>query len=233
MGPADLSGILGSMAPGDFMVPDTVQRMPLGTKTTFLDPYYGLQEMVYAQAAAAQEPGSIVYFATGYQATDIPNSAGLGRPVLVAKANMASGSYGWYISDGVCPVSAQASVAVGAAPGITAAGQLGAIAAGKQLNGFTVQIASTGTFTKQGTTNVAALTKRRLQLSNIDGIIVGLAVSGTGIAGGSTVAAIDPSGNFITLSADMTGSATVTVTFTYTGFVVCYIQGPFAQGQIL
>lgn len=232
MGPYDLGGYLGSMAPGDFMVPDTTQRLPLGTKITFVDPYYGLQEMVYAQAAAAQECGSVVFFATGWQATDIPNTANMGRPVAVAKANMASGAYGWYITAGTTPWSATASVAAGTAFGITGAGQVGANTAGKQILGAVVQIAGTGTFTKTGTTNVAALTKRRLQLPNVDGLFVGLAVSGTGIAGGSTIAAIDSSGNFATLSADMTAAGTVTITFTYTNYLVVYAQEAFTQGAI-
>lgn len=232
MGPADLTGILGTQLPGDYIVPDTTQRLPLGTMTTFQDPYYGLQEMVYAQAAAAQECGSVVYFATGWQATDIPNTANLGRPVAVAKAAMASGTYGWYITKGVAPWSATASVAAGTAFGITGAGQVGANTAGKQILGAVVQIAGTGTFTKVGTTNTGAQTKRRLQLPNVDGLFVGLAVSGTGIAGGSTISAIDPSGNFVTLSADMTAAGTVTITFTYTNFLVVYSQDPFTQGAI-
>lgn len=226
-----LDGVLGLQTPDISFVPDTTQRFPLGFEITFQDPFYGLQKMVYAKAAAIQETGSICVVATDWLMGDVPNSAGLGKPVYIAKTAMAANTFGWYIVAGQAPWSAQASVAAGVAFGITAAGQMGAIAAGKQINGASVQVASTGTITKAAVTNVGAQTKRRLQVSNTDGLYIGIAASGTGIAA-STVTAIDPSGNFVILSADMTAVGTITATFTHTGFCIVSANYPFAQGQI-
>lgn len=231
-GPYSMYGILGLQTPDISFVPDTTQRWPLGMQAIFQDPFYGQQTAVYAKAAAAQETGSICVVATDWIMGDVPNSAGLGKPVYIAKTAMAQDTFGWYIFMGQSPWSAQASVAAGVAFGITAAGQMGAVAAGKQINGANVQVASTGTITKAAVTNVGAQTKRRLQVVNTDGLYIGIAASGTGIAA-STVTAIDPSGNFVTLSADMTAVGTITATFTHTGFCIVNATCPFAQGQIV
>lgn len=228
--PASIVGVLGTQAPGDLMIPDTTQKVALGTKIAFLDPYYGLQEMVYAKAAAAQETGSLVFFDNTWTATDIPNTAGLGYPIAVAKAAMpAINTYGWYITHGLAPWSASASVAAGVVFGITAAGQVGAVAAGKQVLGARVILASTATFTRTVTTRAGSPVMRA---TSTDGMFVGLVPSGTGIAAG-TITAIDPDGVTFTDSANATATGTVTATFTYTGFIVVYSNAPFGQGQIV
>lgn len=227
--PLALPGILGHQAAGDLMVPDTTAKVTLGTVMDFLDPYYGLQRMVYGKAAAAQETGSLVYFDNNWTATDIPNTANLGYPIAVAKANMAANSYGWYITQGLAPWSATASVAAGTAFGITGAGQVGANSAGKQILGARIAVAGTGTFTRTITTSNGSTT---MKATSTDGFFVGLAISGTGVAASSTIASIDPDGVTFTTNNAATASGTVTGTLTYTNFLLVYANNPFGQGAI-
>lgn len=228
-GPVDLRGILG-LQPADIAyVPDTTQRFPLGYVTDFNDPYYGWQKMIYAQAAAAQETGSLVFFTNAWVATDIPNTANTGLSIGVAKTAMAINTYGWYILSGQAPWSATASVAAGVAFGITAAGQVGANTAGKQILGARVNIAGTGTFTRTVQTFSGST---RFVTSSCDGLFIGLAISGTGIAGSSTIATIDPSSNTFTTNNAATANGTVTATYTYTNFLIVYANSPFVQGAI-
>lgn len=227
--PAALSGILGHQAAGDMMIPDTTQKVALGTVIDFMDPYYGFQRLVYAKAAAAQETGSLVYFDNSWVATDIANTANLGHPIAVAKAAMGANTYGWYVTEGLAPWSASASVAAGVAFGITAAGQCGANSAGKQILGARVAVASTGTFTRTITTSSGSTTMRA---TSTDGFFVGLAISGTGVAASSTIATIDSDGVTFTTNNAATATGTVTGTLTYTGFLLVYTNGAFGQGAI-
>jgi len=227
--PLALHGILGHQAAGDMMIPDTTAKVTLGTVIDFLDPYYGLQRLIYAKAAAAQEVGSLVYFDNSWVATDIPNTANTGYPIATAKAAMAANSYGWYCIQGLSPWSATASVAAGTAFGVTAAGQVGANTAGKQVLGARVVVAGTGTFTRTITTSNGSKT---MQATSTDGFFVGLAISGTGVAASSTIASIDPDGVTFTVNNNATASGTVTGTLTYTNFLLVQSYCPFVQGAI-
>jgi hypothetical protein len=69
-----------------------------------------------------------------------------------------------------------------------------------------------------------------VQVTSIDGLFVGLTISGTGVTG--TITAISTNGRDVTLSANATATGTITATFTYTGFGLVHISNPFAQGAI-
>lgn len=226
-----LTGVIGSQSPNDFWVPSTTQNHPLGYTMRAYDPYFGWGDFVYAKAAAAQETGSLVYFTNAYVATDIPNTANTGFPIAVAKSTMAQDTFGWYQTAGMAPWSASASVAAAAAFGVTAAGQVGANTAGKQILGARVVGASTLTITKVGQTRLGPNAKT-IFLPNVDGLFVGLAVSGTGVGASAKIASIDPGGNYIVVDVDSTAAGTVTVTFTYTGFLQVMFNAAHVQGAI-
>lgn len=227
-GPAPLNGV-GYQPASDLFVPSTERLHPLGMTISAFDPYYGYGEFVYGKAAAAQECGSIVRVGDEvYTMEDYPNTANLGGAFLVAKCNMPADSFGWYQKSGLVPVSVTASVAEDVAIGITGAGTAGANTAGKQLLGVQVKKASTHTITKVGTTFSGT---KRILLADVDGLVHNLTVSGTGVPASSEITAIT-SNNEITMSENATASGTVTLTFTFTGFVVLYMQNPTMQGAI-
>lgn len=223
---------------GDWFAPDTTQRMPLGTKLTAVDPYWGYGEFVYAKAAGTQEKGSACFMTYQWVATDIPNTANTGYPVYVAMQSMIVDQYGWYQRSGFMVVSTANSVAAGTACGIAAAGQVGTLANGKQLLNARVERASTATVTVTGkTTNGSG----RIITAGYDGFFVGMALSGTGIPASTVVAGLDPDGRTILTGSaigtfgdkNATASGSVTVTGTWTGYLGIVADAPFVQGQVV
>jgi hypothetical protein len=168
----------------------------------------------------------------------VPNTANLGQPVgfvLNAVPSNASVQYGYILISGKFVGYSGASVAAAAAIGITAAGKLGAVAAGKQILNCKVQAAATTTVAK---TNCATQSgSNQLKVLDSDGWFIGVVLSGTGIAGGTTVTGISTDGRTVTLSANATATGSVTVTGTYNDASSNYwnvidVNRAFAQGQI-
>lgn len=226
---APIAGTVGVQPFNTLFIPDTTQRWPLGMVNDAVDPYFGYGRFVYAKAVAAQTPGSMVFIDNTFIATIMPSTANLGRNVYFAAQNFAINTFGWYQFEGMLPASASASVATGVAAGIGTAGNLGANSAGKQVLNIMVQQASAFTITKTNAQTTNGLPQ--IGVSNVDGLFVGLALSGTGIAAG-TIASIDPSGRFITSTANSTATGSVTMTGTYTNFLLVTVNGAFTQGAI-
>lgn len=223
--------------------PDTTQREVLGTIITACDPVWGGVELLYARASASIRAfGLVSLLATwdatlgGFRldATEVANTANLGRNLAVATAAMTVGQFGWFVISGSTPVNCNASVAAGATFGIAAAGQGGANSAGKQILNAVISVAASQTQVKANC--IAANGSTVLQVPNPDGWFVGAYLSGTGIAATTTVAAIDPTGRFVTLSLATTAAVNGSVTATYNNATIFYnvatISRPFAQGAI-
>lgn len=206
------------------------------------DAYWGGREFIYAKAGGTIPQfglcvitPSVVSAKYVYTATAAPNTANLGRPLGVAMVGAASGDFLWLCVGGIVPVNCAASVAAGTAFGIVAAGQGGAIANGKQVLNACVVVAATATVAKTGCTGAAGALV--IQVPNSEGWFIGGFLSGTGITAGTTIASIDPSGRFVTLSAVTTsayvgGTMTVTYNDATTYYNVAHINRPFAQGQV-
>lgn len=227
-GYAQKAGLLGYGPVNDLLVADTTQRFPLGDEVTAYDSYFGWGRFIYGKAAAAQIVGEIVYWDNTYTMTSMPSTANLGYPVAVCRQKVPINGYAWYQIEGNCPVAASASVASGVAVGLGTAGKAGTNSAGKQLLGVRVHQASTFTLTKTAQTQNGSPI---IKVNSVDGLFVGLTLSGTGIAAG-TITAIDPDGLTITNSANCTATGTVTMTGTYTGYLLCGINSPLTQGAI-
>lgn len=229
MGFASSSLGVGNRPVLNTFTPTATQEFVLGKHMWADDPYLGGGLFVYGKAAAALTTGACVTPGVTFWNFDkVPNTANQGFPLYFARQEFDSGDYGWFQCVGIVPAMVGTGVAAGAAIGITAAGVLGTNAAGKQVLGAKVLVAATGTITKTGTTMVGTI----LQLPNVDGLWVGQAVSGTGVAASSTITAIDANQRTVTLNNAMTAVGTVTITFTYTGFNLLLINSPFAQGAI-
>jgi len=226
-------GTVGEGPMADIFAPDTIQRFVLGSQQDAVDPYFGYGRFIYLKYPASQavNPGRLLSVVDQtFLTADLPSTAGLGYPFVVARqvcASSATAQYGWFQIEGVCPLQVNASVAAGVVIGNAAAGVGGTNTAGKQLLGVKVLQPSTFNLTKAANTvNGSAV----IGVSNVDGLFVGLTISGTGVSG--TILSLDPSGRFITLSANATATGAITATFTYTGFVLAHISCPFTQGAI-
>ena len=226
------------------LVADTTPRLLPGTIISAVDPYWGAGEFIYARANGTIAKMALcvltpVFDATlaswRYDATEVPNTANLARPVCVAQRGLSSGEYSWFMLSGVTPVKAGASVAADTSFGITAAGTTGAVAAGKQILNARVMAPATTTVAKANCHAVNGSTKLTLP-GNADGWFPGIYLSGTGIAAGTTVVSIDPDNRTVTLSAATTAAVTGTVTGTYNNATIFYnvahLNRPFAQGAI-
>jgi hypothetical protein len=227
---ASIAPALGLQNPTDIFVPDTTQRWPLGQRMHFVDAaYWGGGDFIYGKAAQASGVGRLVFPALDWAMTDIPNTAGTGLPIYVTKANMPINTFGWFQTSGLAPWLATASVAAGTVFGITAAGSVGAVSSGKQVLGARVLGASTFTLTKSAyTQNGSGVIK----VNNADGLFHNGLVSGTGIPGATRITAIDTSGNQITVGNLSTATGTITMTLTYTTYLLVTFNNPFVQGQI-
>jgi len=222
---------------------DSTPRFQPGFKQAFIDPWWGYGEFVYGRAAGSIRAFGLVVATPvfdstlnsyRYDMTEVPNTANLARSIYVAPKAMSSGDYGWFQVSGLTPINCSASVAADTSFGIAAAGQGGAVAAGKQLLNARVMVAAAATVAKancQNTNGSAAL-----HVPNSDGWFVGAYLSGTGVAAGATVSAISPDGRTVTMSAASTASIAGTVTATYNNATIFYnvahINNPFAQGAI-
>jgi hypothetical protein len=195
-----------------------------------IDPYFGYGRFVYLKAVAAQVPGTMVSWDNTFIATALPSTAALGRNVAFAAQNFAINTFGWYQLEGLAPLTTSAAVTAGAAVYIGTAGNLtGTLAAGKNILGVNVTQIGTFTITKAN----AALQSGSpvIGVQSVDGLFVGLTLSGTGVGAG-TISSIDPSGRFITSTANSTATSSVTLTGTYTNYCLANFVAPFAQGNI-
>ena len=237
---SQITPVIGQVQQGYFYQPDNVQREILGTVIPGVDNYYGFGEFMYVQvpASTAITQGQLVVIggfggAAGVSATVAPITANTGRGFGVAInafASSAAVQYGWVQISGSAVIKATASVAAGVAFGIDAAtaGSVAAVSAGRQVINAVTLAPSTFAVSK-----VAVLIggSPTINVPNVDGVVVGFAVSGTGIPGGTTVTAIDPNSRTVTLSANATAGGNSTLAFTATGFIVGQISRSFFQGQ--
>lgn len=216
---------------------------PPGIVAQAVDPWWGGGEMVWGRAnGAIRAMGLCVLlpvFTTNafrYDATEVPNTANLGRTLCVAQQAMVAGDFGWFQISGITPVDCQAAVAVDTSWGIAAAGQGGANSAGKQVLNSRIVQASTATVVKTGcVVKGPAVGALQIVVPNSDGWFPGVFLSGTGIAALTRVTSIDSSGRIVTISVATTaqvGSVTATYNNATIFYNVAHLNRAFAQGRI-
>lgn len=215
---------VGMQAIGDVTIPSTVQQCPLGQMVTGIDSYFGFGEFIYLNATAAHGVGRLVTWDGLFATTDVANAAGFGQPFAAAAANMPIGAYGWYAIGGIRPIQVNATVAIGSQLGVTAGGIAGAWTTTKGLGNAKVIQSQlyAPTVANVQTTNAS----KRIYLPGVTYQFVGLPITGTGIPGSTTISAVDPSQNILTLSNAATATGTATMTFTFTGFSLVQLNRP-------
>lgn len=217
---SSIAGVIGTPMCSFAQPPDTTQRLPLGTILDFVDPYWGGAEFIYLQMPASQavKVGAVLSYdvATPFLAALMANTAILGKAAALCLSvvpSSASAQYAWACISGQFPCWSSASVAANTAIGVVAAGQAGALAAGKQLNNARVTLPATTTVVKANT-----ITKNGspvIQVGNTDGWFPGIAITGTGIGASAVINSIGIDGHSVTLSANSTADGAASVTGTY------------------
>lgn len=237
---ANSFGVVGNQQVALFGLPDTTARHLPGSTLTAVDNYWGSGEFIYAKAGGtipmAATCAIVVTVASGqsvFTASAVGNTANLACPVYIAMTPMTVGQFGWFCMQGFVPVASGASVAADTSLGITAAGVLGAVAAGKQILGLRNMLPATTTVAKAGVANSGS---KLLTVSSADGWFIGAYLSGTGIAASTSIVDIDPSGTQVTLNNATTAAVNGTVTATYNNATIFYnvaiMNRPHAQGAI-
>jgi hypothetical protein len=194
------------------------------------DPVWGPGEFVFARAGGAiRLYGACilteVWDATNkvytYNMTEVTNTALLGRAAYVYQGNVAltTGQYGWFMTSGRTPVNCTATVAAASPVGIVAAGQLGALAAGKSVNGSTSVTPATQTVVQAGSGFSGDTV---IRMSNTAGFFPGVFISGTGVGASSVVSFVDPLGRFIVSSVANSANVSGNVTATYNNGTIFY-----------
>lgn len=222
--------VVGAQPFNTLFTPDTVQRWPLGMCIDAVDPYFGFGRFMYGQAVAAQTPGTMVSLGNTFVATVLPATATMARNIYFAAQNFAINTFGWYQFEGMSPGTTSAAVVANTAAYIGTAGNLSAtLVAGRAVLGITIQQIGTFAITKANsqTQNGSPV----IGVQNVEGLFVGLTLSGTGVAAG-TILTIDPSGRFITNTANSTATGSVTLTGTYTNYCLVSYNCPNTQGNI-
>ena len=235
--PIDIA--VGKVLNGFAATPD--QQMQLGARTGVVSYDYnttagivnpGGGEAVYVKAAGTFAFGRLVHVDVNWNILDVPVTPNTGRPVYIClQAFSATNVYGWVLRSGVWPALFSVAATVGPVYIGTAGVLTPTAAAGKQLLNATTLIAASGSFTKSVRT-VNGKPTIYTTATDAASVYPGIAISGTGIPGSTTVLSVDPDGRTITMSANATAGGTVTATFTHTGFGIVQIEQPFVQGQI-
>lgn len=223
------SGYTG-IAPGTIIQAAPTDGIDTGSNV----PNWIASELMYVvnTSSSTFAPGRLVHIDKNGAILDMPNTANTGRPVYVCLTSFSAGNTttqgGWVLRRGIAPVSYSAAATAGAMYFAAAGQATPTLTAGKNLLNATCLIAAASAFTRTCTTKNGS---NQLFVGRSQGIFIGQTPSGTGIAA-STVTGISPDGQYVTLSANMTASGTVTVTFTPTGFGICHLDNAFVQGNI-
>ena len=197
---------------------------------------WGAAELVYVRNnSSAVIPGTLVHLDKDFNISTVPNTGATGRPVYVALTNFAAGSTtpqgGWVLRSGMAPVKYAVAATAGAVYISGTAGQATPTnpTGQKQIANMSCTIPVATTFTA---TVIARNGSKNVRVQGTNGMFIGQAVSTAGntpIPAASTIAAIDPSGHFITLNNAAVASGSATGTFTMTGYGICQVDRAFVM----
>lgn len=239
-------------APGGSYVSGAYPPVPQNLVVTADDPVWGAGEFILAKANATIPLRAMCSFLPvwnvtnrnyDWNATPVANTALLGRMVGVCMSEQGSvgavnalttGQFGWFMVSGVTPVNGTATVAADTAFGITAAGQVGAVTAGKQIVNARIVTAATQAVAVASVSGASG--SNTIRVANSDGFFVGGYLSGTGVGAAAICQTISSDGKTITASVVNSAAVTGNVTCTYNNATIFYnvakLNRAFAQGQI-
>ena len=215
--------------PGSYLQAAPMDAIDTGSNV----PNWGLSELLYAVSTSASTfaPGTLVHIDKDSVISTVPATVRTGRPVYVVLTAFSAGNVtrqgGWLLRSGIAPVTYSVAATAGQMYVGTAGNATPTLAAGLQILNATCLIAAASAFTRSVTSQNGS---KFIKTSRVNGIFIGQTISGAGISG--VVASIDPGGAGFTSSVASTATATVTATFTPTGFGICQVDRAFTQGNI-
>ena len=225
--------LIGSQIVGNGYLPDTTQRHALGTIVEANDPFYGGGEYIYLKSGQTDILNISHLLCTwdnDFIATSATVAANQGRPCAVSNVPNILNGFAWYQIAGQSPV--KASTSFNGTPAFTSAANAGTVTnsgAGREILGMLSVGDSTTTIVKTANTRSGSTV---LKVSDTNGWIVGLFLSGTGIPGGTVISRIDADNNLVVMNNSATATGDATVTATFTGYVLIEYDRPYLQGQI-
>lgn len=231
----DWAKFLGATAaPTPFMYP--------GGRVIAYDPIFGEAEFVLAYGVASLQIGDAVRIGLNYATTRTVASI-RGLIGISMSANTSTTALSWFCVRGQVPVRAAAAIAADTPLFVTAtAGSLDdAVVAGDNVVGAMAVSASGATVGTKVCNTVNGSTE--LVVPDLNGLYVGMAVSGTGIAASSTISAIGYGGNMlgvagpkagrITLNNAMNATGQATITFAHPAtFATALVTYPVCTGAV-
>lgn len=228
-----------------FLGRDSTSNLPTmypGMQVVARDGIFGYAVFMLAYGLASLAIGEAVVIRSDYSV--VRGVAGSRGVVGVSMAaNTSATELSWFCIEGAVPlkVTAGASAnsplfwtATAGAPSITGV-------AGDQITGGFSATAVSATVTTKTVNTTTAGDAKQLQVPNLDGLYVGMLVTGTGIAASSEITAIGagglmlgaqgPQAGFVTLNNAMTAVGSVTGTFLHKStFLTALLQRPVACG---
>lgn len=226
--------------------------IPEGLIVEAEDPVWGAGEFIFAKANGTIPIRAICQLLPTWNSTTrkfdwmavaLANTANVGRPCAVCVAEqgaagavnaLTTGQWGWFMLTGNTPINGTASVAAGTTVGITAAGQIGANSAGKQILNAVSAAPATQTVVVASVRGDSG--SDLIQVANVDGLFVGGYISGTGVGAASIIKSIDRMGmviqSSVVNSAAVSGNITQTANNATIFYNVVHLDRPFVQGAI-
>ncbi len=220
----------------------SVPGVSLGTTIAAYDSFFGAAEFVFVKFATASTAvpfGSVVIWDDAHLVAKTAAAASVvsGQPLGVLASRFPSDAaaatsplFGWVCIRGRIPATFSATATTGALYLGTAGNFTPTAANGKQVLGAITLLAASNAISKVCQTQNGGT---ELVVPNKSGLYPGVTVSGTGIAAGTVTTLDSGSNNKVVLSAAMTATGSVTVTFTDTGFGQVRLMYPSAQGQVV
>lgn len=226
---------LGFPQPSGVYPAGTVKQLALGHLVDAVDPFFGAGRLQYVQCqqTASILTGTLVQGDINGIITPLGVAGNTGAPFGVVvqdfiNSSVAFPTYGWLLVYGNVPIVYSVPATVGPMFGGTAGTASPTVTPGRQLlNAQCIGGGSTAIVKNGNSTSGSKI----IQLTNIDGLFVGMAVSGTGIPGGAVITAINTLMQVV-ISSVATATGITPTTFTYTGYGLCKLFNSFVQGQI-
>lgn len=219
---------------------DSIQPK-IGTVVSAVDPHYGPGEFIWAYGVAANAIGKVATINPRTGVTVLTVAAGRGALTGVSTVtNTSTTTAQWWQISGVAYTDVAAAFADGGLVYATATAGVvdDAVVAGDQVTGAIG--ASAIDYAPGAKTCSTTNGNDIIVVPNIDGLVVGMGVSGTGIAGGTTISAIGYGGVFppvagplagtVKLSAVATATGSASLTFTGTGYALVNLNRPMMNG---